>query len=237
MKEPAEALWEDDDRIRQYVDLINQLLGKHLKKEGIVYNSEFRRNYFPKGDGESKEFKRSWYNTRTQRKAPQRIVCKYYEYGNSRFWRHLAANLKFQKFGNAWFLQIIPMYFFTGDGISPYNSDKVGSFTTRKKAQETNSHVLNHVLFWANALAGLETESSTIKLWLDTQRTSRTQPAMIIEAIPAFGIADFAISYDPATYQEEEEYLVQASLFNFLNQQHLIDDVDEDEEVDISEVE
>lgn len=236
LKEPAEALWEDDDRIRQYVDLLNQLLGKHLRKRGVVYNPQFKRNYFPREDDQSKEFKKSWFNIRTQRKVQPRIVCKYYEYSKDRFWRHLAANLSFQKFGNSWFLQVVPKYFFTEDGMLPYKSDKVGSFTTRKKAQETNSHVLNHVLFWANVLTGLEKESSTIKIWLDTQRTSRTPPVMIIEAIPSFDVADFAIPFDPATYQEEEQQQpLQASLFSFVNQQHAIDGDDEEDEKSVLE--
>lgn len=235
LKEPAEALWDDDDKIRQYVDLTNQLLGKHLRKQGIAYNREFRRNYFPREDDQSKEFKKPWFNARTQRKTQQRTVCKYYEYGKDTFWRHLAANLKFQKFGNTWFLQIIPMYFFTEDGMLPYDPDKVGPYTTRQKAQETNYHVLNHVLFWANTLAGLGKEASTIKIWLDSKRTSRDQPIMIIEAIPSFGISDFAITYDPATYQEEE-LPVQGSLFSFLNQQYMIDDIDDEfEEIEFVE--
>lgn len=231
LKEPAEAFWDNDDGLRQYVYLINQLLGKHLKNQGISYNSEFRRNYFPREDDQSKEFKKAWYNVRTQRKVKPRVVCKYYEYGVDQFWRHLAASMKFQKFGNTWFLQIIPMYFFTQDGLIPYDSKSVGPYTTRKKAQETNYHVLNHVLFWANALAGLGKESSTIKIWLNSQRSSRTQPIMTLDAIPTFGIADFAIPYDPATYQEEEEQsAIQGSLFSFLNQQYVINDLDDEAE-------
>lgn len=230
LKEPAEAFWEDEDRERQYVDLVNQLLGRHLRRRGIHYNFDFKRNYFPKEDNVYKEFKKSWFNLRTQRKAPSRSVCKYYEYGADRFWRHLAANIRFQRMGNSWFLQIIPMYFFTEDGVLPFDSEKVGSFTTRKKAKETNQHVMNHVLFWANTLTGLESQASTIKIWLDTDRSSRTQPIMVIEAIPAFGIADFAIPFDPATYQEEE-LIEQTSLFSFMNQQLVIeDDLDDDDE-------
>jgi hypothetical protein len=102
----------------------------------------------------------------------------------------------------------------------------VGPYTTRKKAGENNRHVLNNVLFWSNVIAGLGNTSTKAELWLDKRKQDKSKPDVIIELLPTFGIADFAIPYDPAVYEEEEE-VVQTSLFAFLNQPN---GLDEDEE-------
>jgi len=237
--EPAEDLWEDEVRKRHYVSMLNQLLGRHLKWRGLAYSRDFKRDYFPREDDTSLEFKKQWFNIRTKKMSSQpRTVCKYYEYGKYGFWRHTAANFKFRKFGDFWYLQIVPMYFFTLDGVTPWDSKMVGPYTTRKKASENNRHVLNHVLFWSNVIAGLESTASAAELWLDKHKQGKTKPDLVIELLPTFGIAEFAVPYDPAVYEEEEE-TIQASLFAFLNQQNEFDQdkeqLEEDEELDEEE--
>jgi hypothetical protein len=225
--EPAQDLWADEVRERHYVSMLNQLFGKHLKSQGLVYNRDFKRDYFPREDDKSLEFTKQWFNVRTEKMSSRsRVVCKYYEYGKYKFWRHTAANFKFRRFGDFWYLQIVPMYFFTTDGITPWESEMVGPYTTRKKAGENNRHVLNSVLFWSNVIAGLGNTSTKAGLWLDKRKQGKSKPDVIIELLPTFGIADFSIPYDPAVYEEEEE-AVQTSLFAFLNQQN---GLDEDEE-------
>jgi len=138
---------------------------------------------------------------RTKRQAPQRLTAKYYTYGLDAFWRHLAAHLSFRRTGAGWYLQIIPKYFFTYDGFSAYDRDKVGPYTTQIKAMETNQHALNHVLFWADAMdlaASSGERSSEIKIVFE----SRT--VMIIDKLPYFGTTDFAIPFDPAVFEEPE---------------------------------
>lgn len=189
---------EDAEQTRDYVYLLNQLLAIHLQSCGLDYSRDFRRDYFPKGDDDKQEFKRGWYNIRTARNAPERILAKYYEYGVDRFWRHTAVNLSFKLFGNTWYLQIIPKYFFTYDGQTPYNKDKVGPYTTQIKARETNQHVLNHVLFWSDVLSNTPqpTAKETIDIYLESY------PVMVIERMPTVGIAEFSIPFDPAIYEE-----------------------------------
>ena len=177
-----------------YVFLLNQLLGNHLKRCGLVYNRDFRRNYFPRQDDTKQVFKESWYNVRTGRAAPLRIVAKYYKYGLARFWRHLAVNLSFKCIGTSWFLQVAPKYFFTTDGETPCDSDLVGPYTTGIKATERNNHVLNHVLFWTDIL-------SLRKPVIEFSLFHKT--VMTIEKEPLSGIASFAIPNDPAIYEEE----------------------------------
>lgn len=215
----VEELWEEDQR--DYTALLNQLLGKHLKRQGLMYSKKHRRNYFPKENTGAQEFKKEWYNIRTGR-SPTRTVCKSFQYGKDKFWRHTAFNFRFRAFGDSWFLQIMPMYFFTSDGESPYDPDRVGPLTTKIKAMETNSSVLNHILFWSNVIAGIGSKSPTASISLDG-RTGAIKPAMIIETLPVSGISDFAIRYDPAVY-EEQEGPIQTSLFASLNRQPSLDE-------------
>lgn len=187
-----------------YVFLLNQLLGSHLGRCGLVYNRDFRRNYFPRRDDTSEEFKEDWFNVRTGRMAPLRTVAKHYRYGLYQFWRHLAVNLAFRKIGKTWVLQVIPKYFFTTDGETPCDNELVGPYTTRIKAMERNNHVLNHVLFWTDVL-------SRRKPSIDLTLFHRT--IMVIEKEPLSGLADFAIPNDPAVYEEETP---QPSIFSLL---------------------
>jgi hypothetical protein len=191
------AEWLDDDRrLPDFIYLLNQLLGKHTGRCGLRYNPDFGRNYFPREDDQHKEFKRGWTSVRTGKAAKPRIVAKYYEYGNDKFWRHLAAELSFRHFGKSWFLQIAPKYFFTVDGVQPWDSELVGPYTTSQKAREHNPQVLNHVLFWAEVLSQ---GGDKIRMKLD----DRTKLA--VEKMPDCGIAACGIPDDPAEYEEPQE--------------------------------
>lgn len=150
---PASRWAEDESYRNEYVFLLNQLLGVHLRRCGLIYSRDFKRNFFPRQNDTDEVFREDWYNVRTSRAAPPRIVAKYYKYGLARFWRHLAVNLSFKSIGSSWFLQVVLKYFFTDDGETPCDSDLAGPYTTRIKAVERNNHVLNHVLFWTDVLS------------------------------------------------------------------------------------
>jgi hypothetical protein len=207
--------WNSQDSIKSYVSMLNRLLRIHIYRCGLKYSRDFHRYYFPRENDSDLEFKRAWYNARTKKQAPERIVAKFYEYGIDQFWRHTAADLRFRMIGSSWFLQIIPKYFFTIDGEMPIDPDKVGPYTTKLKALERNPHVLNHILFWSHVLSQ---DKPDTKINLDFK------PVMIIEKLPFLGIADFAIPYDPAIY-EEPPPVEQLSMF-----EHWFGESDEDED-------
>jgi len=211
--------WRDDEALeRNYVFMLNQLLGIHLRRCGVRYNKRFKRNYLPRENQIGKEFQTVWYNVRTKRTISDRTTAKFYTYGYNSFWRHTAAELGFRRIGQFWFLQIIPKYFFTEDGFTPWDSDKVGEYTTQIKAHETNQHVLNHVLFWADVLSHTKRDNinnAEIVIELDTRAV------MVIEKMPVSGIAKFAIPFDPATFEE----ITPSTQINFLD---LLDKSDED---------
>jgi hypothetical protein len=59
----------NDCQRADYVLLMNQLLGAHLRRCGLVYNRDFRREYFPRQDDTAKVFKEDWFNIRTGQAA------------------------------------------------------------------------------------------------------------------------------------------------------------------------
>jgi hypothetical protein len=188
-------------------------LGIHLRRCKIRYNREFGRNYFPRENEADLEFKTSWYNIRTKR-HPDRLAAKFYKYGFNTFWRHTASDLSFKMIGDEWFLQVIPKYFFTVDGVIPWDSEKVGSYTTQIKADENNYHFLNHVLFWADILSRANppaAKKDEIVFTLDLHAV------LIVQKLPISGIAKFAIPFDPATFEDDIEHPVQIDMFSLLS--------------------
>lgn len=178
------------------------------------------RNYFPRENETDLEFKTNWYNVRTKR-HPDRLTAKYYKYGFNTFWRHTASDLSFKMIGDEWFLQIIPKYFFTVDGVVPWDSEKVGSYTTQIKADENNYHFLNHVLFWADVLSSANPHSAKkdeIVFTLDLHAV------LVIQKLPVSGIAKFAIPFDPATFEDDVERSVQIDMFSLLSPKDDSDD-------------
>jgi hypothetical protein len=215
---PLDRWVKDEFRRRDLVSLLNQLLGIHIRRCGLRYHPESKRNYFPRQNDEKPVFKQEWFNVRTSRAAPPRIVAKYYEYGIDRFWRHLASHLSFRYIGNSWFLQVIPRYFFTVDGQTPFDRDRTGPYTTRLKAQERNIHVLNHVLFWSDMLS---MGKPAIEMQLDRRI------AMVIEKMPYSGTANFAIPHDPAIYEEDDD---SSSQLDFLSDMFALPEEEESDE-------
>ncbi|TWT62853.1 DUF4365 domain-containing protein [Rubinisphaera italica] len=189
--------WLDDFDLRKnLVFMINQLFGSHCHRCGLAYNRDFKRTYFPREPRRDadKTFTRMWTSPRTKRDAPPRTVVKFYEYGTFKFWRHLAAEFRFEQFSQKWFLRITPKLLYTDDGKKVCDPKLVGPYTTRMKAMEHNPQVLNHILFWGQTLTNGRQQ---------IELTLYGKTLVVIEPEPATVIADFAIPYDPATYEEE----------------------------------
>jgi hypothetical protein len=189
-----EWLRSEPERQPDYVYLLNQLLGEIQYDLGLKYSPDYERTYFPRANSTEKEFKVPWFNVRTNKPVEPRIVVKYYEYGLDRFWRHLACHLSFLRFNNAWFLRIIPKYFFTSDGQTPCEGELAGPYTTRLKAMEHNMQVLNHVLFWADYLSH---GNDYISYRMDRSMI------LNVDKKPLTGITAFAIPDDPALFEEK----------------------------------
>lgn len=195
---------DDEDMCRELVFLMNQLFGSHCYRCGLRYEPDSRRTYFPRENEKDKAFTRTWTSPRTKR-SDTRTVAQYYEYGAFKFWRHLAAEFSFVRFGRKWFLQVSPKYLFTDDGKKTCHPDLVGPYTTSQKAKERNLQVMNHVLFWAHTLAAGKPR---------IEMTLFHEPLIVVEKEPVTTISPFSIPLDPATYEEPAQSL-QMSLFGW----------------------
>lgn len=214
------GVWiSEPENRRNFVFLLNQLMGSHLWRCGLRYNKDFKRNYFPRLNETSKEFKKQWISPRSKRKDI-RTVAKYYEYGTKNvfsFWRHLAAEFSFQQFGENWFFEVKPKYLFTIDGRQPCDSDLVGPYTTSQKAKDRNIQVLNHVLFFGQFLAQKRNQIE-MKVF--------DEVVLTIEPTPITSVANFALPLDPAVLEDDgPEH--QLSLFGWVDDEAFEEPSDE----------
>jgi hypothetical protein len=66
-------------------------------------------------------------------------------------WKHQAFRHNFVRFGDSWYLVLIPFWAFTSDGqTTPSRWQKFSSANMRKP--EKNRAVLGHVVFWSSVL-------------------------------------------------------------------------------------
>ncbi|MCQ3935711.1 MAG: hypothetical protein DPW18_01565 [Chloroflexi bacterium] len=218
-----ESNWRiNKDYRRSYVSMLNRLLRAYAYHCNLRYTKEFRRFYFPKNENSLEPVKIKWTSQRTKFKD-ERTVAEYYHYGVDYFWRHLAAGLNFRLFGPSWFLEINPKYFFTTDGETAWDSEKVGPYTTSKKSSERNPHVLNHVLFWAQYLSQ---GKHNIQIRLDGEVVLK------IEKMPFAGLANFAITDDPAIYKEPPEIRQMDFLSQFFSEDEFESEMNEDDHIE-----
>lgn len=76
-------------------------------------------------------------------------------YGNSKesgYVRHHAANFRFERLADEWFLIIDPTYYFTKDGFQPHRFPE--ALLAGKKRLERNAAVRGQVMMWQHMLIG-----------------------------------------------------------------------------------
>ena len=145
----AEA--EDMERRRDFVQLLNECLRAKLRRLGVVYHRDLELYYFRRTHGLSP--RRISY--RSLAKKSKRVVFQGYqgklEPGEVAYFRHSAFEGRFRSFNDKWFLQIVPSYFFSRDGVSlhPFYESRLKGI----KALERNPAVLGQIVMWADLLA------------------------------------------------------------------------------------
>lgn len=148
--------WVDDpDRRRVLTTLLNMAVQRHLFAQGMIYDHERRRHFFPPGPDDS-----PW-QVRWRRGAKPRTVTAPLldEDGNVFRWRHSAVRLQVIRLGGNFFLQIRPTIVFTREGsvTSILRGNAVGPWATRWLGRERNLQLLYHTHFWAHVLGGGKT--------------------------------------------------------------------------------
>ena len=69
------------------------------------------------------------------------------------FWVHHCANVCFKRFGDRFFIMIVPGFTFTTDGSTALTGKSMGRLSIQWGGRQKNPDVLRSVVFWAKALA------------------------------------------------------------------------------------
>lgn len=142
-------LLHDEDMRKIVLSLINMALDRHMHKIGLVVDrTKSRRFYFPPKD--EKENVITW---RPVKNIAKRNVAKpCLKDGVVQFWRHLGAYLKMVYLAHGIYLQIIPTWVFTEDGIQVKSGPTLGRLVIRWTGAERNLNLLYHIRFWTVVL-------------------------------------------------------------------------------------
>ncbi len=146
----------DTDKSAWFASILNRSLNKLTGRKGLRLDKEHRRYYFESKEvGKVLEVKYRPLNQRAlvSRNAVWQPISK--RTGEPRpFWYHLAARLGFLRAGaNEWALTIRPELRVTKDGVTPIESERVGSQTTRRKSKMYNYDLLEELNFWRDFLS------------------------------------------------------------------------------------
>ena len=168
--EDSEKWWGDADRCRWFVTLLNRTLNKLTGRKGLRLDKEHRRYYFQaEKPGEEVVVK---YRPLNRDSLIERKVVwqpRSRKTGELRpYWNHLAVNLRLLRVSESkWSLCIRPEMRITRDGVTPIESESVGSHVTRKKSRIYNFDLLEEVNFWRDFLGG---GTPNIILWFGGQQ-------------------------------------------------------------------
>ena len=144
------ALSDDLDDVNDTIDLLRRSVARqasaqisHLPKERLFY-------FHALGVNKSRSYKYA-----SSVKDTSARVVSYYP--NKKFpdkpgfVRHHAANLRFERLGDEWFVVIDPTFYFTRNGFVPHPFP--GALLAGKKRLERNAAVRGQVIMWQSLLA------------------------------------------------------------------------------------
>ena len=154
-REGSYEWWDDPDRMRWYVNLLNRALNKLTGRKGLNRDKRHDRYYFmPIEVGRSLEIT---YQPLNQSKATRQVVWRPItkKTGEPKsYWYHSAVSLRFHRISNRnWCLSIRPELHITKDGATPIYHEYIGSKVTRKMARTYNYDLLGEVHFWRDFLS------------------------------------------------------------------------------------
>lgn len=218
-------LLSDAEERKLLISLLNMSLDRYAHKIGLVIDeTKSRRFYFPPKDGNVNKI--TW---KPKRNKATRTVAKPCTdpKGVVKFWLHLGAYLKIIFLANKLYLQIVPTWVLTENGIQVKTGSKVGSIVSRWTGAERNLQVLYHVRFWATCLRA-KPAGQTIQVWAGEQFIE-------ISVVPAFVQQSFGIEHDRKNLMEE---LDQAALLFAQEEEELAaEDIEDLFQIDNSEEE
>lgn len=180
----------DPDRERWLVALLNSSLTRTLRQMRIKTDGK-GRFYFAPSQGQND---RIWkMPTGKGRTVAKRIRTKG---GDSEFWVHHGARLRFRLLGQKVFLLIAPLYLFTEDGYTAIGGKEAGKLSHMWMGKQQNADIFRDVLFWAYILGNgtqfAKVATGSVPIQIDT--------------VPAAARAQIGLAYDRVDFR---------TLFNF----------------------
>ena len=145
-KQPEKtATWlADPDKQRWLMSLLNECLSQHMRTLP-AWKVSPGRFYFPPDDGGVRRWKNPGDQSRevaAPKKTPDGGV----------FWVHHSVFARFKRFGNRFFILLVPSFTFTSDGKTPLSGKSMGRLSIQWGGRQKNPDVLRTVMFWAKAL-------------------------------------------------------------------------------------
>ncbi len=151
----AREWWDDPDRAKWIVALMNKTLNKLTGRRGLYLDRPHFRYYFrPDTTGQELTVE---YQPLNKKRTSRKVVWqpRSRQTGEARgYWYHRAVSLRFLRIGTEeWALSLRPELHVTKDGHQVLSSEKIGSKVTRKKSRMFNYDLLGEVQFWRDFLS------------------------------------------------------------------------------------
>lgn len=131
--------------------LLNMSLARHINRKGLIIDNEkHARFFFPLKDGGNNVIEWNPFKKKTKR-----TVAKAYIRNDAiQCWLHQGAYLKMFFLANKYYLQILPTWVVTEDGIVIKGGTNVSKIVNRWTSGERNLSLIYHVRFWTYVLNG-----------------------------------------------------------------------------------
>lgn len=140
------STWIGDAKKQQwFMSLLNECLRQHMRTLP-AWKISRGRYYFPPKDGGV----RKWKNPGDQ---PREVAAPKKTPDGGVFWVHHSTFARFKRFGQRFFILIVPGFTFTSDGNTPLSGKSMGRLSIQWGGRQKNPDVLRSVMFWAKALA------------------------------------------------------------------------------------
>jgi hypothetical protein len=142
------AYSDDIDRRWVFVELLNYSLREEARNLKLRFNKQQECYYFEAT--QTLRPRQITYQS-ISNKTSRTVFRGYPNTENPRYYRHSAFKAKFQLYDNAWYLELVPTYYFTWDGYKTdhFYEDRLKGI----KRLESNSAVLGQLIMWSEYLS------------------------------------------------------------------------------------
>lgn len=142
------ALNDDLDDTNDVIDLLRRTVERQLADQ-LAYLRRDRLFYFR---AEDQHKSRSYRYTANVNDTSAKVVSAYASKSpkGKPYVRHHAANFRFERLGDEWFVVIEPTFHFTSDGFQPHRFPE--ALLAGKKRLERNAAVRGQVIMWQHLL-------------------------------------------------------------------------------------